>query len=150
MRSTFRRLILATSILGLASACTPTIDVRGNVPAPERLAEVKAGKVTRSDVQALLGTPSSTSTFGDENWYYISSKVQTYAFYKPEELERQVVAISFDQRGVVKDVQTLTLKDGKVVSMESRETPTAGRDMSILEQLVGNVGKFNKGGDKGK
>ena len=145
MQSTFRRLLLATALLGAVAACTPTIDVRGNTPTPERLAEVKPGKVTRSDVSALLGTPSSTSTFGDENWYYISSKIETYAFYKPEEIERQVVSISFDKSGVVKDVQTLTLKDGKVVDIQGRETPTAGRDMSILEQLLGNVGKFNKG-----
>lgn len=137
------RLLLAMAFLGTATACEPVIDQRGNMPAPERLAEIKPGRFTKSDITALLGTPASTSVFGDDRWYYVSSKIETIAFFKPEELERQVVVIDFDRSGTVTDIRKLTLKDGKDVTMVSRETPSAGRDMSVLEQLLGNVGKFN-------
>lgn len=131
------------AFLATATACEPVVDLRGNLPAPERLAEIKPGRFTKSDIQALLGTPASTAVFGDERWYYISSKIETVAFFKPEELERQVVIIDFDRTGTVTDIRKLTLQDGKDVSMVTRETPSAGRDMSVIEQLLGNVGKFN-------
>jgi outer membrane protein assembly factor BamE (lipoprotein component of BamABCDE complex) len=131
------------ALLGAATACEPLVDLRGNMPSPERLVEVKPGRFTKSDVTALLGTPASTSVFGDNRWYYISSKVETIAFFKPEELERQVVVIDFDRTGTVTNIRKLSLADGKDISMVSRETPTAGRDLTVLEQLLGNIGKFN-------
>lgn len=143
MQSIRFRLILATALLGTATACAPTIDVRGNQPLPEHLAEVKPGHVTKSDVVALIGTPATTSTFSDDHWYYISSKVKTFAFFKPEELERQVIQIDFDKSGTVTKVSKLGLEDGREVDMVARETPTAGKDLTLIEQLIGNVGKFN-------
>ena len=148
-----KRLALPLLIVGLAlggvSGCSSVIDVRGNVPAPERLAEIKPGKVGRADVIALLGTPSARSTFGEDQWYYISSKIESYAFYQPVEIERQVVIVTFERSGVVKGVDNLTLKDGKIVSPVDRETPTAGQDLTVLGQLLGNVGRFNGAGKGG-
>jgi len=143
MHSKSIRFLLVMTFLGVTTACEPVVDLRGNLPAPERLAEVKPGRFTKSDVSALLGTPASTSVFGDDRWYYISSKIETVAFFKPEELERQVVVIDFDRSGTVTDIRKLTLQDGKDVTMEARETPSAGRDLGVLEQLLGNIGKFN-------
>ncbi|MTJ80772.1 MAG: outer membrane protein assembly factor BamE [Telmatospirillum sp.] len=143
MRRNSLRLLVVLSLFGAVSACDPTVDLRGNQPSPERLAEIKPGRFTKQDVTALLGTPASTSVFGDERWYYISSKIETIAFLKPEELERQVVVIDFDRTGTVTDIRKMTLADGKDVSMVSRETPSAGRDLTVLEQLLGNIGKFN-------
>jgi outer membrane protein assembly factor BamE (lipoprotein component of BamABCDE complex) len=144
MRPLSARLLITTALLASTVACSPIVDVRGNVLPPERLELVKPGNLTKSDVAALLGTPSSTSNFGDDTWYYINSKVETYAFFKPKEVERQVVQIDFDKSGKVKEVRKLGLEDGKDVVTVSRETPSAGRDMTWIEQLLGNVGKFNK------
>jgi len=144
MRLISIRLFAAAALLGAVAGCTPTIDIRGNVPPPDRLDEIKVGKMGKSDVMALIGTPSNTTTFGDDTWYYIASKIKTYAFYSPEELERQVVVVDFEKTGMVKNVQTLTLKDGKVVNLVSRETPAPGRDLTVIEQLLGNVGRFSK------
>lgn len=33
------------------------------------------------------------------------------------------------------------LEDGRVVSYASRETPTRGRELNLLEQLLGNIGR---------
>jgi len=38
-------------------------------------------------------------------------------------------------------VNAYTLRDGKVFAYNTRETPTRGRELSILEQLLGNVGR---------
>ncbi|HVI52238.1 MAG TPA: outer membrane protein assembly factor BamE [Candidatus Sulfotelmatobacter sp.] len=149
MRSFTTTLLFSAALMGLVTGCTSTIDVRGNVPPPERLAEVKPGKMTKNDVMALLGTPSNTSTFGDDTWYYISSTFETWAFEAPTEIERQVVKIDFDRTGKVTDMQTLGLKDGKEIDLITRETPSPGRDLTILEQFLGNVGRFSKSGKGG-
>ncbi|HLO76739.1 MAG TPA: outer membrane protein assembly factor BamE, partial [Magnetospirillum sp.] len=94
-------LAFAISLALFAAACTPSVDLRGNLPDPEALSQIKPGKTTREEVQTLLGTPSATSTFGEESWQYISSRTETTAFFKPEVKERKAVSISFDRSGVV-------------------------------------------------
>lgn len=132
-----------TALLGSA-ACTPTVDLRGNLPQPEDLAKIETGKTTRDEVQVLLGTPSTIANYGGESWQYISARTETVAFFKPDLKERKVVSISFDANGVVQNMSTLGMADGVAVQPVSRETATAGKEMSILEQFVGNVGKFSK------
>lgn len=127
-----------------ATACTPAVDQRGNLPHPELVEQVKPGKTTREDVLSILGTPSTTMNYGGETWHYISARTETTAFFKPETLERKVLSITFDQNGVVRDVSTKGLEDGREVEQVDRVTPTAGKEMSILEQLLGNVGRFSK------
>lgn len=132
------------AVMASLAACAPVVESRGNLPNPELLAQIKPGLQTKEDVGALLGTPSSTAVFGEETWYYISSREEHFAFYKPKELDRQVVAIRFDQGGAVSEIKTLTLKDGKVIDPVDRTTPTAGSEMGFLQQIFGNVGRFNK------
>ena len=51
-------------------------------------------------------------------------------------------AIAFNKDSELVDaVNTYTLKDGKVIAFNTRETPTRGREMTILEQLLGSVGQ---------
>jgi len=143
MRNVLRPTIFATLLLA-TTACTPSIDVRGNNPLPDQMVQIKVGETTQDEVTTLLGTPSSTMNYGEEVWHYISGRTETTAFFLPEEKERKIVTIFFDAHGKVSNVTTLTLLDGKVIQSVSRETPTAGKDLSFIEQLLGNVGKFSK------
>lgn len=144
MKNLLRPAFLALSIAVGASACTPMVENRGNLPHPEQLAQVKPGKSNRDDVQALLGSPSSTLNYGDETWHYISAKSEQVAFFSPKFTERTVISVSFDRGGLVKRMLIKGLADGKDIEVVERETPTAGKDLGILEQLLGNVGRFSK------
>lgn len=128
----------------LASACTPIVDQRGNLPHADVLAQVTVGKTDRDQVLDLLGSPSSAITYGDETWHYISSRTETVAFFEPKVMERRVITIVFDQKGLVKSIDAKGLEDGKTFQTVERMTPTAGKEMSILEQLLGNIGRFSK------
>lgn len=141
---TLPSLALAAALALTGAACTPTIDQRGNLPEADLLAQIQPGKSTRDDVMAVLGTPSATMTYGGETWHYISAKTETTAFFEPVVLERKVVSVVFDDQGVVRDVVNKGMEDGKDVQSVDRITPTAGKEMSILEQLLGNVGRFSK------
>ena len=125
------------------AACSPQIANRGNLPEPEDLAQIKVGQSTKGDVTDLLGTPSSVATFDPNVWLYISRQVETLAFFKPEVTKQEVVVISFDTANRVDLVKEYHLEDGKRVEPSDRVTPTAGRELTILQQLFGNLGRFS-------
>jgi outer membrane protein assembly factor BamE (lipoprotein component of BamABCDE complex) len=138
-----RRALLALGA-GLAlAACAKDIDARGNLPTKDSLGQLAPGEQTRQDVQALLGTPATTAVFDNETWYYISAHTTQYAFFPTTELDRTIYAVSFDERGILKEVRQLSMRDGRPVQMASRETPTKGREYSVIEQLIGNLGRFS-------
>lgn len=129
----------ALALAGLA-ACAPIRDVRGYVPDEEKVASVRVGGDTRDSVQEKLGTPSSTATFGEPTWYYISTEQERYAFFKPDVTKRSILAVQFSEDGKVSDIRTYGVEDGQVISISDRETPSRGKEMSFLQQMFGNMG----------
>jgi outer membrane protein assembly factor BamE (lipoprotein component of BamABCDE complex) len=134
--------LVAFALLG----CAPTIDQRGNLPDEAKLATIQPGVTTKEAVSQLLGTPSSVSTFNDKTWYYISRRTEQTAFLNPQVLDQQVVTVAFDDGGVVRGVERRGLADGRLIDPSTRETPSAGRELGFIEQLIGNVGRFNTEG----
>lgn len=126
------------------SACSPMVQTRGHVNSPEWQEVIKPGQSTRNEVMLTLGSPSTRSSFGDETWYYITTRRENYAFFKPEITEQNVLAISFDTSGTVIDIKELDKEAMQQVEYTSRETPTEGHSLTFLEQLLGNMGRFNR------
>lgn len=141
------RLTLATlALAGFALAgCATTVAQRGNVPDPEKLEQLKPGD-TKDNVVQLIGSPSTIGTFSDKRWYYISRKTEKTAFFNPNTIDQQVVEVQFDEQDKVLEVKKLNLADAKDVDIVQRSTPTAGKSMTVFDQLIGNIGKFNKSG----
>lgn len=130
--------------MALVIACTPQINTHGDQLDADRLKLVQPGVQSRDEVARLLGSPSSTSTFGDEAWYYISDVVKTRSIFDREVTERQVVTIRFDPQGVVREVDMFGLERGREVELVERETPSFGQSLTFFDQLVGNLGRFNR------
>jgi outer membrane protein assembly factor BamE (lipoprotein component of BamABCDE complex) len=127
----------------LLAGCTISVDQRGNLPDPDKLAAIQPGTTTKEQVVKVLGTPSSESTFNDDTWYYISRKTKQVAFFSPTILDQQVYIVDFDNRGVVRNVDHRSMADGAAITPAPGATPAPGRELTFLEQLVGNLGKFN-------
>lgn len=136
------KVTLAAAAIALAG-CNAPVQVHGNMPEQEEIAKVRNGQDSRNDVVRALGSPSAISTFKDKTWYYIGSKKQQFAFFKPEVLERSILAVSFDDADRVASTEVYTLKDGRPVNPVDRVTPTEGKDLTLLQQLLGNLGRFN-------
>ncbi len=127
--------------LGLA-ACSPITTYSGFQAIDADPKDVKVGTDTKSTVRAKLGSPSAQSTFDPNVWFYVNQVKQRVAFRKPQVTARNVTAIEFDKETeAVTSVNNYTLKDGKVIAFNGRETPTRGREMTVLEQLLGSVGR---------
>ena len=124
------------------SACGTGARITGNMPDPDVVAEIRPGASRQSDVTGLLGSPSAVSPFENRTWYYIGQRMESFAFFKPTVLERRVLVVSFNDSGVVEAMQTLDLADGRDVDPVDRVTPTEGQDLTILQQIFGNLGRF--------
>jgi outer membrane protein assembly factor BamE (lipoprotein component of BamABCDE complex) len=133
---------LGLGLVALAGCNIPTVQ-RGNLPKADALQQVKPGETDKQTVTRLLGTPSTIPTFDDKTWYYISRETKQIAFLNPEILDQQVIAIRFDDSGIVAGIDHKTLKDAKNITPNPNATPAQGREFTFLEQLIGNFGKFN-------
>jgi outer membrane protein assembly factor BamE (lipoprotein component of BamABCDE complex) len=148
-----RPFLLGSALVFLA-ACTPIVNQRGYMPDSQVVQSIAVGKDTKETVKSRLGDPSTAATFGNDVWYYISSREEQVAFFDPVVQSRDIIAIEFNKDGQVADVRHYGLKDGRVVAFVSRETPTKGRELTILQQLFNAVpgaaiASDKKGSDKG-
>src|SRR5258705_6309977 len=121
------------------SACAPVENQRGYVPYMDAISQIQVGMDTKDTVSMKLGNPSTQATFGSDVWYYISSHVEQNAFFAPRATERNIVAVEFAKDGKVTDVHKYTLADGRVVDFVSRQTPTRGRELSLIQQIFNAV-----------
>jgi outer membrane protein assembly factor BamE (lipoprotein component of BamABCDE complex) len=125
-----------------AGACAPMTSYRGFQAIETSPTDIQAGTDTKTTVRTKLGSPSSTSTFNPNVWYYIAEVKERVAFLRPRVTQREITAISFDaDTEAVERVDVVTLEEGKVIAFNGRETPTRGRELTILEQLLGTVGR---------
>ena len=139
MRRSKHLLLAAASAMAL-SACEATYTNHGFAPQIAQLEQISSSD-TRGSVLRRLGQPSATGTFDSENWYYQASRVENYAFYAPKVVDRKVVAIRFDDAGRVTNVARYGIEDGQVIDLITRKTPTYGREITLLQQLFGNLGR---------
>jgi len=129
----------ALSACAALTACAPVENQRGYVPDQEAVASVQVGMDTKDTVTKKLGDPSTAATFNNDVWYYISAHVEQNAFFAPRALDRNILAVEFAKDGKVTDVHKYTLTDGRVVDFVTRETPTLGREMTLIQQIFNAV-----------
>lgn len=133
------------ALLGGCSLFEAPRDTRGALFDPELVKELVPGVQTRRDVLALLGTPTLTPAFDDLNWYYVGGITRTRIARHEAVVEQDVIAIRFALDGTVERVDQLSLADAQNVQLVSRETPTPGTELNVLQQLFGNIGRFSPG-----
>ena len=132
----------------LLASCSPIVENYGHQWDSDDFKQIIEGQSGKDDVKAVLGTPSTTGDFGSNVWYYISTKRERVAFFKPEIVEQDVVAVLFDEEDHVKRVSRFNTKDKREVVIVGKVTPAEGKEMGILEQFLGNLGRFNAPGGR--
>jgi outer membrane protein assembly factor BamE (lipoprotein component of BamABCDE complex) len=137
------RVVALAAAVAVVAGCVAKDRFHGYVPEPEALAAVSIGSDTRESVTATLGRPSSAGIESGNSFYYVSSTFRHYGASAPEEPDRQSVAIDFDANGIVRNIESFGLEDGQVVVLSRRVTDSGLRDITLLSQLIGAVGRFN-------
>jgi outer membrane protein assembly factor BamE (lipoprotein component of BamABCDE complex) len=146
-RPVFRRLAALAAVLLLAgcSLFASQTTVRGNRIDPDQLKELVPGTSTRADATALLGTPTARATFDDNRWLYISMVTHPRVARLPGVLSQNVVILTFNEQGVLQNIEQLNQDDSLPVTVSSRTTPSPGTEASFMQQLFGNIGRFSAG-----
>jgi outer membrane protein assembly factor BamE (lipoprotein component of BamABCDE complex) len=137
---------LAPLAAGALTACTPTKATRGNIVEEYRMAEIVPGVSSRTNVLQSLGSPTTMAPFDENIWYYIGQKTEKTGIFDPKVVDKKVVVVAFNDEGLVDTIEEV---DAQMIDVPHvrRKTPTSGNDITVMEQLLGNVGRFNKNED---
>lgn len=140
------KIILLGLAAGLLTACNPTLRNHGYVATEDKPQAVEPESDTKASVLARLGNPSVRGTFDEDlqtdTWYYMSAVRQRFAYLRPLIDERSITAVTFNEDGQVQKVAEYGLEDGRYVNIVDRKTPTRGRELSVLEQIFGTIGRL--------
>jgi len=134
-------LIMLVAALALAG-CAPTFRNHGYIPSDEDLQQLAVGVDTRASVTDLVGPPSSGGLLEGGDYYYVRSRTQAFGIRAPKEIERQVLVLSFDSADVLQNIERFGLEAGRVVSLSRRVTRSSVGEVSLIRQLLGNIGQL--------
>lgn len=126
----------------LLSACSPTKFVRGNLIRESVLAQVKAGETNRAEVLQAFGSPTTSRSFDDSVWYYIGQKRERTTFLPSEIKAIEVYVLKFDENNILQNIDSYDRNSLRQLSYNERRTPTRGSELTMLQQLLGNFGRF--------
>jgi outer membrane protein assembly factor BamE (lipoprotein component of BamABCDE complex) len=136
------KLLLLGATCAIIAACTPTVAQRGNMLEDHQLTQVVTGIHTRSDVLRILGSPTAQAPFNENIWYYIGQKTEKRGILDPEVTDERIVAVRFDEAGTVQAINEV--KDSRMeIPIERSKTATHGNDVTFMQQMFGNLGRFN-------
>lgn len=136
------RIFLLFLMLFFVNACIKTVRVSGHLFQEQEMQALQEAK-TKNDILQILGTPTSVSDFGEETWYYITTKKETIAFLPDKIIEQNIVAISFNG-DLVNVIDRYNEHDAHQPHLVSEYTVTKGNDISTAQQLFSNAGRFNE------
>ncbi len=142
------KIILTFFCVACLGACSGTktdewfVSHTGNMPAEERIAKINKGD-TKDEVMNVLGAPSAVVAFDTNTWLYMSSDIKRVAFSMPEEVDRQILKITFNNNGKVTTISRLTKEDGKGIVPSKDKTDIRGQEPGFFRKYFGGVGQYN-------
>ena len=144
-RPRWRLMAASVAALFLMTACA---DIRienrhGYMPDQTMIEKVRPGVHDTTSVRRLLGSPATEANFNGRTWVYITKHTKRVAFLPEETVEQKVLTVKFDKAGLVKGLKQYTLADGKKIEIAEDKTPTHGSELTVMQQLLGNLGRFN-------
>lgn len=139
------RAIVVLCLAATLAACAPIYRNHGYVPAEEDLAQLVVGKDTRETAAPKVGRPSTSGLLNDTGWFYVQSRWEQRGAIAPKEIDRQVVALTFSDSGVLQNVERFGLDRGQIVPLSRRVTESSVKGMSVLRQLFSSFGRLNAG-----
>ena len=98
---------------------------------------------------AILALPMAAQAASNDNnveWAGLFHDQGPLFIDHPEPTAAQTVTLSFrTYKGDITsaNIKYYDLKDAQNITMVSRITPTSGKELTVLEQILGNVGKFS-------
>ena len=132
----------------LLVSCTQPIEVHGNRISLKAFDIIEPGKTTEQQVLEQLGKPVITQGYGPKSWIYVESKSQDTVLSGKKFLNRTIVRISFSKKGIATSVDVIPYDKEYNPKIATGKTPTAGQEITVFQQLIGNFGRFEDKNDQ--
>jgi outer membrane protein assembly factor BamE (lipoprotein component of BamABCDE complex) len=142
MKQTCKMLALVLVMATLA-ACGGQYRNHGYMPLAEDVDALIVGVDTRDSIIEVMGVPTTGGVLTEEAMYYVRSRVHHKGYVKPNEIQRDVLVLSFDNNQILRNVERFGIEKGKLIRLEHRVTEAPGGDRSVLQQIIGSIGGFN-------
>ncbi len=136
------RAIAIVCVAATVAACSSVYRNHGYVPAEEDLAKLVIGTDTRETTGPKVGRPSASGLLNDTGWFYVQSRWEQKGALAPKEIDRQVVALTFSEAGVLQNVERFGLERGQIVPLSRRVTESSVKSLGVLRQLFSNFGRI--------
>jgi outer membrane protein assembly factor BamE (lipoprotein component of BamABCDE complex) len=141
---------LAALVMGaaLSAGCSSIRDHQGYLIDEPLITAIQPGIDNKDSVAGTLGRPSFVGQFdqAQRDWYYVSRDTRQAAFTTPRPSAQTVLRVRFDAAGNVESVQRTGVELAVNINPDNRQTPTLGRDRSLLQELFGNIGAVGQRG----
>ena len=141
-RMKFAAMLVAVTAM---SGCAGVNATKGAVIDEQLVATIQPGVDNKASVEKLLGRPSFTGQFADNEWYYVSRRTKQVAFRNPTVQRQTALMIRFDQAGNVATINRSGKELVASINPSDRKTPTLGRQRSFFDEIFGNIGSVGAG-----
>ena len=128
------KIALSFFLLLLLLNCQPRITNHGNFFNKENINYIKKSKLNKAEIIEIFGTPSTTSTFSDNVWYYMSQVQSEKAYFKVKNISSKILKITFDKNKFVKKYSILTEKDSYDITISPEKTVSSLQNADTLIQ----------------
>jgi len=142
MKQTCKMLALVL-VMATFPACGGQYRNHGYMPLAEDVDALIVGVDTRDSIIEVMGVPTTGGVLTEEAMYYVRSRVHHKGYVKPNEIQRDVLVLSFDKNQILRNVERFGIEKGKLIRLEHRVTEAPGGDRSVLQQIIGSIGGFN-------
>ena len=130
-------------VMATLAACGGQYRNHGYMPLAEDVDAVIVGVDTRDSIIEVMGVPTTGGVLTEEAMYYVRSRVHHKGYVKPNEIQRDVLVLSFDKNQILRNVERFGIEKGKLIRLEHRVTEAPGGDRSVLQQIIDSIGGFN-------
>lgn len=140
--STNKIFFLGVALLGLSACAKDTFtSYTGNMPSEDKIERLAPG-MEKNQVRELLGSPSSVVSLDRDTWIYMSAEIEQIAFMRPEETERRLLVVKFNNSGKVTDIKHIDKEKGKEIQISEQETATPEQEQGFFRKYFGGVGQI--------
>jgi outer membrane protein assembly factor BamE (lipoprotein component of BamABCDE complex) len=139
----FTRQTFLTSIMLLTLSNCQKIESRGQYVDDNLLPKLENNRLSKSQVEDLIGTPTIIPDYTPNTWYYVQRSSSQRAWFEPKILDQRIVKVVFNKDNIIEEVVVLNDSHQNDINIISEYTKTYGTELNGVQKFARNIGRFN-------
>ena len=139
----YTRTFFLLLISACLASCVSNYEYTGLKVSPDDYNKINKSRMSKDELVEFVGSPTFSSDLGGDTWYYVYTVTDKVAFFRPQLVDEEVVAIRFKEDGSFQDIKKYTHEDISKFAYSNETTPTLGTDTNPFQQIVRNIQKYS-------